>query len=360
MEPFTFGFIGLGKMTREHLRRLAEFPDVRIAAICDTHAAQVKEVGDRYGIDESKRYTAYEKLIQDPDVGVVVCVTPNDTHAAIIKACVDAGKPFLAEKPFTRTFDEAQELLTLIRRKPVFHMIGYSYRYHPQFAYARALIQSGKLGTIRHAFFQYLQGWGSAALDGPMSWRFDRAVSGTGALGDLGSHMIDMARFLVGEFHDVSGRLATFVRERRDPVTGGKVPVDVDDFASFQATVGQDVAAVFQTSRNAIGSENRHEVYLYGDEGTLFVTSNDRGRVFRSYFGEDRKRALEEMAVPQENGSDQWDDFLNGLRGRPTGSISTAIDGFVNQSVMEAIVRSHRERRTVELAAFPHGDRPIA
>ncbi|HZG58535.1 Gfo/Idh/MocA family oxidoreductase [Paenibacillus sp.] len=357
-KTYGFGFIGLGGMGREHLRRLGRFPEVRVAAACDENADAVRAFGDAVSLPEGKRYTDYTALIADADVDAVVVVTPNHTHADIIRACLDAGKPFMAEKPFTRTFEEAQALLAYYRRHPVANMIGFSYRYDPQFRYLKELVASGRIGRVHSAFIQYLQGWGAAVCDTPMAWRFDASVTGTGTLGDLGSHMVDMARFLIGEFDEVSGRLATFVPERRDRATGRMVPVTVDDYASFHARLEGGVVASFQTSRNAVGSGNQHEVYLYGDEGTLFATSNDKGAVLWMHLDAKGERIKEPLAVPDGRAVDQWDEFLKVLRGAESSIVTTVEDGFRNQAVLEAIVVSHREGRHAKLAEWIGGEGP--
>ena len=351
MKTFGFGFIGLGGMARAHLRNIKRFEDATVTAVCDVSAEGARAfAAEAGGIPEERIYSDYRSLVADPTVDVIVCVTPNDTHADIIRACLEAGKPFMAEKPFTRTFEEAEALIALYRARPVPNMIGFSYRYQPQFRYARELARSGKLGPIRHAFIQYLQGWGSAAVGTPFVWRFDKAVTGTGTLGDLGSHMIDTARFLIGEFEEVSGRLATIVRERPHPVTGVSMPVEVDDFACFHASLAGGVPAVFQTTRNALGSGNQHEAYLYGDFGTLFVSSENAKTVTWVHKTPEEPQAVrEELPVPTEGGVDQWDEFMKVLRGERSDLVTTVEDGYVNQEVMEAIVASERRKAVVSL-----------
>ncbi|HZG78826.1 MAG TPA: Gfo/Idh/MocA family oxidoreductase [Paenibacillus sp.] len=355
MKTFGFGFIGLGGMARAHLRNIKRFEDATVTAVCDVSAEGARAfAAEAGGIPEERIYSDYRSLVADPTVDVIVCVTPNDTHADIIRACLEAGKPFMAEKPFTRTFEEAEALIALYRARPVPNMIGFSYRYQPQFRYARELARSGKLGPIRHAFIQYLQGWGSAAVGTPFVWRFDKAVTGTGTLGDLGSHMIDTARFLIGEFEDVSGRLATIVSERPHPVTGVSMPVEVDDFACFHASLAGGVPAVFQTTRNALGSGNQHEAYLYGDFGTLFVSSENAKTVTWVHKTPEEPQAVrEELPVPTEGGVDQWDEFMKVLRGERSDLVTTVEDGYVNQEVMEAIVASERRKAVVSLPYRP-------
>lgn len=355
MKQIAIGLIGLGGMANAHVRNFQKYPEVTFAAVCDVSEKAVKEFGDRLHIPEDKRYADFTALINDADVDVVVSVTPNHVHADVIKACLAAQKPFMAEKPLTRTYEEAVELMELYKANPIPCMIGFSYRYGPAFRYAKQFIQSGKLGTVRHIFVQYMQGWGSVKYNLPMVWRFDKQITGTGTLGDLGSHMIDMARFLIGEFEEVSGQLQTIVKERKDAQTGEMIPVEVDDFASFQARLENDVMAVFQTSRNAFGSGNQHEVSIYGDYGTLHAsTTNDREIVWIHEKEENGETVMarETLDVPESLRMDQWKEFIEMLKGSPREGISTFIDGYLNQKVLEAVVQAAETKKTVSVQSL--------
>ena len=130
-------------------------------------------------------------------------------------------------------------------------------------------------------------------------WRYNKAVTGTGTLGDLGSHMIDMARFLFGEFEEITAQLHTIIPERRDPVSGAMAKIEVDDFASFQARMIDGMMGVFQTSRNAFGSGNQHEVSIYGDDGTVHASTLDPERVVWIREEEPGRLARTTMEVPR-------------------------------------------------------------
>jgi len=132
---------------------------VTIVAICDVNAQALIEAGEKLGVPVGKRYESIEALIGDPEVEGVISVTPNDSHAAVLKACIEAGKPLFAEKPLTRTYAEAAEVLELQRSKPIPCLINFSYRYGPAFQYAKDFIKQGHLGRINHLFVQYLQDW---------------------------------------------------------------------------------------------------------------------------------------------------------------------------------------------------------
>ncbi|WP_027086159.1 Gfo/Idh/MocA family protein [Cohnella panacarvi] len=350
MTKHRIGLIGLGGMAYEHLRWMNAEGRFELVAISDVNAEALEKAGKQFGIPAEKRYSEFERLIADTDVDAIVAVTPNDSHAAIVRACLEAGKPFLAEKPFTRVFEEAEELLELYRGKPAKGMIGFSYRYTAAFRYARELIREGKLGPVRSFSIQYLQSWGGVQNDTPFLWRFDKRVTGTGTLGDLGSHMIDMARYLFGEFEELSAQLHTIVPERRDPASGRMAKVEVDDFASFQARMAGDVFGVFQTSRNAFGSGNQHEASVYGDFGTLHAsTLNPDQLVWIRHDDTSGEIARTTLDVPHRCKTSQYADFAAMLDGEERDGLPGVVDGYRNQQVLDAIVRAHEAKRTIRI-----------
>ncbi|THF80385.1 Gfo/Idh/MocA family protein [Cohnella fermenti] len=353
MSNYRIGLIGLGGMAHSHIRWIAEEGRYEVVAVSDVNEGALAEKGDELRIAPDRRYADFKQLIGDPDIDAVVSVTPNNVHAAIIRACLEAGKPFLAEKPFTRVFAEAAPLLALYEARPVRGMIGFSYRYTPAFRYARELVRAGKLGAVRSFSIQYLQGWGSALNDTPYLWRFNKDITGTGTLGDLGSHMIDLARFLFGEFKELSAQMRTLIPERRDPATGRMVPIEVDDFVSFQGVMSGDEAGVFQSSRNAVGSGNQHEVTIYGDAGTLHASTLDPERVVWTREEAPGRLARAVVEVPAYCKATQYGDFLSLLDGDAPDGLPGFMDGYRNQEVLDAVIRASGERRTVELQARP-------
>lgn len=349
MNTFRIGLIGLGGMAQAHIRGLTAEGRFEFIAASDVEAEVLTKVGDQLNIAIEKRYADYMRLIEDPDVDAVVAVTPNHVHADIVRACLQARKPFMAEKPFTRVFEEAVPLLKLYEQQPVPAMIGFSYRYTPAFRYARELAREGKLGAIRSFSIQYLQGWGAAQYNTPYVWRFNKDITGTGTLGDLGSHMIDMARFLFGEFQELSAQLHTIVPERLDPTTGKMVKIEVDDFASFQARMTGDVMGVFQTTRNAIGSGNQNEVSIYGDNGTVHASTLEPDQLIWIREEESGQLAKTVLEVPKRCRVSQYADFLAMLEGSVPDGFPGIMDGYRNQEVLDAIVSASEKKITVHL-----------
>lgn len=350
MKPFQIGFIGVGGMGQYHISQIKKTGMANIVAISDVNSAALEKVGSELDIPVQNRYTDFLQLIENPNVHAVVSVTPNNVHAEVMKACLVAKKPFMGEKPFTRTLEEAVQLAELYKQNPVRCMIGFSYRYTPAFRYAKKLIETGKLGPIHHISLQYLQGWGAIQYQTPFVWRFDKDITGTGTLGDLGAHMIDMARYLVGELDEVFGQLNTIVPTRNHPETGQPVQVEVDDFASFQARFANGVMGVFQTTRNAIGSDNQHEASIYGTYGTLHASTVTPDELIWIHEDADTKQIVKKvMRVPDAYKVSQWSDFFAMLEGEDRPGLPGFVDGFINQVALEAVATSNQLKRSVTL-----------
>jgi predicted dehydrogenase len=255
----------------------------------------------------------------------------------------------MAEKPFTRVFEEAVPLLEMYERQPVPAMLAFTYRYTPAFRYVRELVRDGKIGKARSFSIQYLQGWGAASSNVPYIWRFNKEITGTGTLGDLGSHMIDMARFLFGEFEELSAQLHTIIPERVDPASGSMMKIEVDDFASFQARMTDDVMGVFQTTRNAVGSGNQHEVSVYGDFGTLHASTLNPNQI--DWIREEAPGQLARVTidVPEHCRVTQYANFKALLEGTVPDGIAGFMDGYRNQEILDAIVRASETKATLRL-----------
>lgn len=348
---YRVGLIGLGGMANAHINGLKNIPEIVISAICDVQESALTKFGEQLGVPDGKRFTDFRQLIQDPEVDAVISVTPNIVHAEIMKACIEAGKPFLSEKPFTMTLEEAEEVKASFDKMPVPSMIGFSYRYTPAFRFARELLQQGKIGKVRSFSVQYLQGWGSVVYNVPFLWRFDKAMTGTGTLGDLGAHMIDLAHYLFGPFQELAAFMETLIPERKSVSSDQFVKVEVDDFASFQARMDNGALGIFQTTRNAIGSGNQLEISIYGDEGTLHASTLNPDQLIWIYVdGETGELAENKLTVPGRVRLSQWEDFAQLLSGTPTDGLPDFTAGYENQRVLEAVIRASASKRTVSMA----------
>ena len=259
------GYAFMGKAHANAYRKLAYMtwppPLVpRLVSISGRSAAAVAEAATRYGFESHS--TDWRETVADARVELFDNGGPNDQHARPTIAAAEAGKHVLCEKPLGRDAGEAHEIWRRVALTGVTHMCAFNYRFVPAVRLARELLEAGELGEVRHFRARYLQDW-LADPGAAWSWRLDREAAGSGALGDLGSHVVDLARYLVGEPVSVIGTTTTFVAERE-----GKV-VDVDD--AFAAVVELDSGAVgsLEGSRVATGRRNGLCFEVNGSKGSL-------------------------------------------------------------------------------------------
>ncbi|WP_067488804.1 Gfo/Idh/MocA family protein [Actinomadura hibisca] len=215
--------------------------------------------------------TDWKDLLRRDDVQLIDICTPGDTHAEIAVAALEAGKHVLCEKPLANTVEEAVAMTAAAERarvRGVRSMVGFNYRRVPAVTLARDMIAQGRLGTLRHVRAQYLQDW-LVDPDAPFTWRSDRDRAGSGALGDIGAHIIDLAQFVTGQhLTGVSALSETFVPERPLP-DGGTARVTVDDAALFIGRTGGGALASFEATRFAAGRKNSLRIEVNGSAGSV-------------------------------------------------------------------------------------------
>jgi predicted dehydrogenase len=272
------GMVGYAFMGRAHSqawRNVASFFDLplrpRMAAICGRDQAAVAAAAARLGWPAWE--TDWKRLVQRDDVGLVDVCTPGSSHAEISIAALEAGRHVLCEKPLANTVEEARAMAAAAERAAtggVRAMVGFNFRRVPAVALARELVAAGRLGPIRHVRAAYLA---SHALDPelPLAWRHQASEAGSGALGDLGAHAVDLAQHLAGDrIAGVSALTETFVRERPLPGGGGaRGPVTVDDAALFVARFGGGALGSFEATRLAAGHTEGLAVELNGELGSV-------------------------------------------------------------------------------------------
>jgi predicted dehydrogenase len=229
--------------------------------------AKVEAARGRLGFQEHA--TSYQEVLARKDIDVVDICTPGDSHAEIAIAAAQAGKAILCEKPLANTVTEAAQMLEAVEQAGVIHMLCHNYRRCPAVALAKRIIDEGQLGTIHHYRGVYLQDW-IVDPNFPRVWRLQKARSGSGSLGDILSHTMDLSRYLVGEPAYVSGLLKTFVSERplpEDPTQRG--PVDVDDAALALVKFENGAVGYYEGTRFAPGRKNYNRFEINGSKGSL-------------------------------------------------------------------------------------------
>lgn len=197
MARIRVGSVGIGGISRGvHLPGIAASSDLELAAVCDIREDALQAAQQAYGVAPERCFRDYRDLIACEDVDVVDISTPNDVHFEVAMAAAKAGKSFCVEKPLTLTAEQADALARAVEQAGVKTMVCFSYRYKAAARYARDLVRGGTLGKIYHVDMEYSQAWGLPQFGTPRVWRFHKAETGSGALGDLGSHALDLVRFV--------------------------------------------------------------------------------------------------------------------------------------------------------------------
>jgi predicted dehydrogenase len=304
MKKINIGMVGGGFMGKAHALAYAGMPMFFWPAPAIPHRHTVVDVTDQLAQDAAQRlgfenYSSdWRKVVEDPNIDIIDIVTPNNSHAEIAIAAAKAGKHIISEKPLARNAEEAKTMLDAVRKAGVKHMVAFNYRRTPAVALAKKYIEEGRIGKILNFRGTYLQDW-SADPNSPLSWRFQKKIAGSGALGDIGTHVIDMARYLVGEISDVNAVAKTWIHER--PIQSGgvdklgtvkasadvpKAPVDVDDeFATLLKFENGAIGSI-EATRNAWGRNNFLTFEIHGEKGSLYFNYERRDEL-QVYFSDD-------------------------------------------------------------------------
>jgi predicted dehydrogenase len=249
------------------------------SVIVGRDAERAAAAADKYGWIEVE--TDWRRVIERDDIDLVDICSPGNSHAEIAIAALAAGKHVLCEKPLANSVEEAELMARAAEEaasRGVFAMVGFSYRRVPAISFARELVAQGRIGEIRQVRAQYLQDW-LVDAHGPMTWRLDKTLAGSGSLGDIGAHAVDSVQFITGQsIESVSGILHTFVTER--PLLGESIglggtasdeygPVTVDDAALFTARLSGGAIGAFEATRYATGRKNALRLEFSGTEGAI-------------------------------------------------------------------------------------------
>jgi len=284
MAEINVGLIGhqfMGKAHSNAWRQVGRFfpgkLTPRLKVICGKASTEELEATARqFGWEESE--CDWRKVIERKDIDVVDICTPGHLHHKMAVAAAQAGKHILCEKPLANSLAEAKDMLRAAEKAGIKHYVNFNYRRVPAIAFAKKLIEDGRLGDIYHYHGSYLQDW-IMNPDFPLVWRLQKKLAGSGTLGDIGAHAADLARYLNSEFLTVCGQMTTFIKER--PLlgsgegawgakgTGGKGKVTVDDDTNFLARFKNGSVGVFESSRFGGGCRNCNCFQIYGSKGSV-------------------------------------------------------------------------------------------
>lgn len=343
------GIIGLGGIAKKHISEILKVSDAKICAICDIDEAKLQSVGDRLEIPESHRFTNYKDLIACDDVEAVEICTPNYLHIPMATEVVKAGKPLEVEKPLSVDYRGVDELVQTIEEKGIVNMTCFSYRFMPAVRYAKHLIEEGKLGKIINVDVAYLKSsgfWAGRRLD----WRFVKEYAGCGVIGDLGVHLIDMTRYLVGDFKTVYASTEIIVKQRQKLDSDEYADVETEDLASFMAKLEGNVNANFLISRCAIGNSNTIKFEIYGTEGVLQFNLNDPSVLTVCVGDVDRETgSLHTVKVPAKYNMGQEETFIRAALGEKLENFPFVREGAACQKVVDAVMESARTDSVVKV-----------
>jgi predicted dehydrogenase len=298
--------IGTKFMGRAHSNAWRQAPrffdlpaDIRMAVICGRDRAGTRRAAKTLGWKEA--VTDWKAIMADSQIDIVDICTPNDSHAEIAVAAARAGKAILCEKPLARNVSEARQMVEAVKRPRVANMVCHNYRRVPAIALARQMIDAGEIGDrIYHFRARYAQDW-IADENFPLVWRLQSKVAGSGALGDIGAHLIDLARFLIGEIAGVSAVSETFVK-RRLTKSRQLARVDVDDAVSVIGKFRNGAILNLEATRFARGRKNQLTFEINGSRGSLAFDLEKMNRLrFYDATDPDQTRGFRDIIVTESN-----------------------------------------------------------
>jgi predicted dehydrogenase len=365
------GIVGYGMMGRAHAYAYTSAPVMRplpcrprLRVISGRDQDKVSRAAAAYGFDDY--VTHWQDLVKRPDVDIVDICTPPGTHAEIAAAAAAAGKAVICEKPLAISYRQAMTATAAVQRAGVLNSVGFNYRRLPAVSLMKRMIDEGAVGKVRLWRATWLSDeFVDPAI--PFDWRFDRAMGGT-TIADLGSHLIDLALWMIGDVAEVCGQSETFVRERANPSAAGSLAVTVDDASSALIRFESGARGVLEMARTAVRRPCDFTVEVNGESGTLvfeYARLNEllygEGADSPGLYGMRRIRAEHETHPyarhwwPVGQGVGYGSSFVNHLGDLlecwPQGPWEPNFkDGAAVQAVCEAIERAAAERRWVDLA----------
>ncbi len=380
------GMVGYRFMGKAHSNAWRQAPrffplkaHIEMHTLCGRDATGVRNARAQLGWQNAS--TDWREIVESPLIDIVDINTPNDSHAEIAIAAAQNGKHVLCEKPLALNVKQAQAMLAAAQKSKIVHMICHNYRRVPAIALAKKMINEGTLGQIYHYRARYAQDW-IVDPEFPLVWRLQKNVSGSGAHGDINAHIIDLGRYLVGEFKEVCGLTHTFISERPLTDETGKSQsmaakaarkmgkVTVDDAAMLIGRFENGALANLEATRFALGRKNHIAVEINGSRGSLYFDFEDMNRL--KYFDNTNppdRQGFRDILVTQPGSSQPYvsnwwppghiigyehtfvhtiADFVNacvdGKSVQPTFE-----DGVKNQRVLEAVEQSAKSGKWVKV-----------
>ncbi len=369
----------MGKAHSNAFRQVGRFFDLPVEpvmkVICGRSESDTKDAAEKLGWEEWD--TNWKRVITREDIDVVDVSASGDQHHPMVVAAAKAGKHIICEKPLANTLKQAEDMVAAVKKAGVQNLCGFSYRFVPAIGTIKKMIQSGELGEIYHFRAAYQQDW-IVDPDFPLNWRLQKKTAGSGTLGDIGAHIVDMCHNLVGPIDSVSSIMRTFVTKRPISDTAATIAaksghkkrgkmgkVDVDDAAIFMGTIkGSRALATFEATRFAPGRRNHNSIEVNGSKGSV-LWNQEEMNVFHYYHADDPGHVQGFRRVhatdPGHPYTEAWwpsahiigyehlfthevYDFLTQLN-RKKVTYPTFEDGLACQRVLAAVEKSNKSRK---------------
>ena len=374
-KTLNIGMIGYKFMGRAHSNawlKADKFFDLKarpiMKVICGRDRTGVMNACSRWGW--SQFVTDWREVVDDPTIDIVDINTPNDTHAEIAIAAAKVRKAILCEKPLAMDVKQARQMVDAVKKAGVVNMVCHNYRRIPAIVLAKKMIAAGELGRIYHYRARYAQDW-IVDPSFPLVWRLQSKIAGSGTHGDINAHIIDLGRYLIGEFSEVCGQMETFIKERPLPGESSKKgKVTVDDAVMFIGRFENGALANLEATRFALGRKNGIQIEINGSKGSLVFDFEDMNRL--KYYNEadpDDRRGFRDILVTQGGGvhpyvGNWWPpghiigyehtfvhtiaDFINAVVDKRSVQ-PTFEDGLADQIVLDAVEKSAKTRKWVTI-----------
>ena len=344
------GIIGIGGIAMgAHVSGLKNVKDCRITAICDTDSVRLKEKGDILGIPENLRFTDYKDLVNCDEVDAVEVCTPNNLHPEMAAYAIEKGKPVNIEKPLGLSVEHAGIILEAQKKYGTDAMVCFSYRFKSAVRYAKKLLEDKAIGDILGVNVKYLKDsglWEGRRLE----WRFRKEYGGTGVLGDLGVHLIDMCTYLVGDIKQVFGKADIIVKRRQKLDSDEWADVTTDDACNFIAALENGATANFSISRCVLGHRNTITFDIFGSDGIISFDLNNPDELDVCIGKADKEcGGLHKIKVPEKYNLSQENCFVEIARGNKPECHPTVADGIKCQKILDAVLLSSETGRMITI-----------
>ena len=341
----------------------SDAPKVERVVICGRNPDETEQAREAFGWQEAS--TDWRAVVARDDIDIIDVSTPGHMHRGMVLAAAEAGKHIVCEKPLANTLAEAEQMVAAVEAAGVSHLLMHNYRRVPAVALAKRMVEDGRVGEIRHFRARYLQDW-ALSPDLELVWRFDAKLAGSGALGDLGAHVIDLGRYLCGEISELAATSETFIKRRA--VTAGSsemADVTVDDAAALCVRFANGAIGTIEASRFAPGRKNHNTFEINGSKGSITFDLENLNHL-RFYSVEDQPDAqgfheIISCSLGKHPYADAWwfDGHLLGYEHSFTHTIYDWLqalvagvsthpnfhDGLANQRILDAAARASSSRR---------------